>query len=89
MIATPGLRFEQAKAVVDQAEASLRQAESRIGIGAGSAFDAVRVPEVQAAQAAYESAKAKGGPVRRGCGSLCRAFQEWRCGAKHLREIQK
>jgi len=53
------LRFEQAKTVVDQAEASLRQAESKIGIGSGSAFEAVRVPEVQAAQAAYESAKAK------------------------------
>jgi len=53
------LRFEQAKAVVDQAEASLRQAESRIGMGVGSAFEAVKVPEVQAAQAAYESAKAK------------------------------
>ena len=37
----------------------MRQAESRIGIEAGSAFDPVRVPEVQAAQAAYESAKAK------------------------------
>ena len=53
------LRLEQAKAVVDQAEASLRQAESRIGMGSGTTFDAVRVPEVQAAQAAYESAKAK------------------------------
>jgi multidrug efflux pump subunit AcrA (membrane-fusion protein) len=53
------LRFEQAKAVVDQAEASLRQAESRIGMGAGSAFEAAKVPEVQAAQAAFESAKAK------------------------------
>ena len=53
------LRFDQTRAVVDQAEASLRQAESRIGMGSGSAFDAVRVPEAQAAQAAYESAKAK------------------------------
>ena len=46
------LRLDQAKALVDQAESSLRQAESRIGIEQGSAFDAVRVPEVQAAQAA-------------------------------------
>jgi multidrug efflux pump subunit AcrA (membrane-fusion protein) len=53
------LRFDQAKALVDQAEASLRQAESRIGIAQGKTFDAVRVPEVQAAQAAYESAKAR------------------------------
>ena len=53
------LRLDQAKALVEQAESSLRQAESRIGIEQGSAFDAVRVPEVQAAQAAYESAKAK------------------------------
>jgi multidrug efflux pump subunit AcrA (membrane-fusion protein) len=53
------LRLDQAKALVDQAEASLRQAESRIGIVQGKNFDAVRVPEVQAAQAAYESAKAR------------------------------
>lgn len=53
------LRLDQAKALVDQAESSLRQAESRIGIAEGSAFDAARVPEVQAAQAAYESAKSK------------------------------
>src|SRR5262245_33145485 len=53
------LRLDQAKALVDQAEASLRKAESRIGIVQGKNFDAVRVPEVQAAQAAYESAKAK------------------------------
>jgi multidrug efflux pump subunit AcrA (membrane-fusion protein) len=53
------LRFDQAKTLVDQAESSLRQAESRIGIASGGAFDAIRVPEVQAAQAAYESAKAR------------------------------
>jgi multidrug efflux pump subunit AcrA (membrane-fusion protein) len=53
------LRLEQAKSVVGQADASLRQAESRIGITAGATFDPVKVPEVQAALAAYESAKGR------------------------------
>jgi multidrug efflux pump subunit AcrA (membrane-fusion protein) len=53
------LRLEQARSVVGQADASLRQAESRIGITAGATFDPVKVPEVQAAMAAYESAKGR------------------------------
>jgi multidrug efflux pump subunit AcrA (membrane-fusion protein) len=53
------LRLEQAEALVEQAEASLRQAESRIGAVPGSSFDPARVPEVQAAQASYASAKAR------------------------------
>ena len=53
------LRFAQAKAQVEQAEASLRQTESRIGLMAGSTFDPLKVPEVQASQAAYESAKSR------------------------------
>ena len=78
------LRLDQAKALVDQAESSLHQAESRIGIEQGSAFDAVRVPEVQAAQAAYESAKARNHTRRSGGGSLCRTVQKWGCVAEHL-----
>jgi multidrug efflux pump subunit AcrA (membrane-fusion protein) len=53
------LRLEQAKSVVGQADASLRQAESRIGFTPGGTFDPAKVPEVQAAQAAYESAKGR------------------------------
>jgi multidrug efflux pump subunit AcrA (membrane-fusion protein) len=53
------LRLEQAKSVVGQADASLRQAESRIGFTSGGAFDPAKVPEVQAALAAYESAKGR------------------------------
>jgi len=53
------LRLEQAKSVVGQADASLRQAESRIGFTSGGTFDPTKVPEVQAALAAYESAKGR------------------------------
>src|SRR4249920_15589 len=53
------LRLEQARSVVGQADASLRQSESRIGFTAGGTFDPAKVPEVQAAQAAYESAKGR------------------------------
>jgi multidrug efflux pump subunit AcrA (membrane-fusion protein) len=53
------LRLEQAKSVVGQADASLRQAESRIGFTAGGTFDPAKVPEVQGALAAYESAKGR------------------------------
>jgi multidrug efflux pump subunit AcrA (membrane-fusion protein) len=53
------LKLEQAKSMVGQAEASLRQAESRIGFTPGGTFDPAKVPEVQAALAAYESAKGK------------------------------
>jgi multidrug efflux pump subunit AcrA (membrane-fusion protein) len=53
------LRLEQAKSVVGQVEASLRQAESRIGLTSGGTFDPAKVPEVQAALAAYESAKGR------------------------------
>lgn len=55
----PRLRLEQAQATEQQAEASVRQAQSRIGLGAGQAFDASVVPEVLSAKAAYESAAAQ------------------------------
>lgn len=53
------LRLEQAKAAEQQAEASMRQAQSRIGLGAGENFNANNVPEVLSAKAAYESAQAQ------------------------------
>jgi multidrug efflux pump subunit AcrA (membrane-fusion protein) len=53
------LRLQQAKANSDQTEAALRQAEAKIGLGRGAAFNPDSVPEVQAALAAYESAQAE------------------------------
>jgi multidrug efflux pump subunit AcrA (membrane-fusion protein) len=55
----PKLRLAQAKAARDQAQASLRQAESRIGLAEDQTFDANIVPEVLSAKAAYESALAQ------------------------------
>ena len=53
------LRLEQAKASEQQAEASLRQAQSRIGLDEGRNFNPDLVPEVLSAKAAYESASAQ------------------------------
>jgi multidrug efflux pump subunit AcrA (membrane-fusion protein) len=52
------LRLDQAKAQLQEATASVRQAQSRIGWSQG-AFDANKVPEVAAARANYESAQAQ------------------------------
>lgn len=53
------LRVDQSAANADQARAALRQAESRLGLTSDDQFDPSVVPEVQAAQAAYESAQAQ------------------------------
>ena len=53
------LKLDQARAAEQQAEASLRQAQSRIGLGSGESFNPSNVPEVLAAKAAYESAQAQ------------------------------
>jgi len=53
------LRIDQARAAQQQAEASVRQAQSKIGLGQNQAFDPNTVPEVLAAKAAYESAVAQ------------------------------
>lgn len=53
------LRLEQALAQQQQAEASVRQAQSRIGLGATQNFDPNSVPEVLAARASFESATAQ------------------------------
>ena len=53
------LRLQQALAAEAQAEAALRQSQSRIGLGQNSSFDANTVPEVQGAMAAYNSAQAQ------------------------------
>ena len=53
------LRLEQALAQQQQAEASVRQAQSRIGLGQTQTFDPNTVPEVLAARASSESAAAQ------------------------------
>ena len=53
------LRLQAALASEQQAEASLRQAESRIGLREGGKFDANTVPEVLSARASYDSALAQ------------------------------
>jgi multidrug efflux pump subunit AcrA (membrane-fusion protein) len=53
------LRLDQALAAQAQAEAALRQSQSRIGLGVNSIFDPTAVPEVQAAYAAYQSAESQ------------------------------
>jgi len=50
------LRIDQARAAQQQAEASVRQAQSKIGLGQNQAFDPNTVPEVLGAKVAYESA---------------------------------
>jgi multidrug efflux pump subunit AcrA (membrane-fusion protein) len=52
------LKLDQVRAQFQEATASLRQAQSRIGWSSG-AFDANKVPEVAAARANYESALAQ------------------------------
>jgi RND family efflux transporter MFP subunit len=53
------LRLETAQASEQQAEASLHQAESRIGLTQGGKFDANLVPEVLSAKASYDSSMAQ------------------------------
>jgi multidrug efflux pump subunit AcrA (membrane-fusion protein) len=53
------LRLDQARAQLDEATSALRQTQSRIGWNTAAKFDAILVPEVAAAHAAYESAQAQ------------------------------
>jgi RND family efflux transporter MFP subunit len=53
------LRLQAALASEEQAQASLRQAESHIGLAQGGKFDASNVPEVLSAKASYDSAVAQ------------------------------
>jgi multidrug efflux pump subunit AcrA (membrane-fusion protein) len=52
------LRLEQTKAMLAEATAAVRQAQSRIGLTTGN-FDPAKVPEAAAARANYESAQAQ------------------------------
>ncbi len=52
------LKLAQMKAQLEEATAGVRQAQSRIGLGAG-AFDPAKVPEVAGARANFESAEAE------------------------------
>ena len=51
------LRVEQAIAQVDQSKAALRQAEEKVGLRPGQAFDPNKVPDVAAARATAELAE--------------------------------
>jgi len=51
------LRVEQAAAQVNQAKAAVRQAEEKIGLRSGQAFDPNRVAEVAAARVTLELAE--------------------------------
>ena len=53
------LRLEQAQAAEAQAEAGVRQAQSRIGLGGNDQFNPNNVPEVLAAKSALDSANAQ------------------------------
>ncbi len=52
------LKLRQVRAQLAEATAGVKQAQLRIGLGAGS-FDEAKVPEVAAARANYESAQAQ------------------------------
>jgi multidrug efflux pump subunit AcrA (membrane-fusion protein) len=51
------LRVQQAQAQVEQAKAALRQAEEKVGLRPGQAFDPNKVPEVANARVALELAE--------------------------------
>jgi len=51
------LRLTQLEAQAGQARSAVRQAEARIGLGSGQAFDPTRVAEVRAARAALDLAE--------------------------------
>ena len=51
------LRVEQATAQLEQAKAALRQAEEKVGVQSGRAFDPNRVPEVANARVALDLAE--------------------------------
>ena len=53
------IRLDQVRAQVNEANAGLRQNQSRIGLTGEGAFDANKVPEVAAAKANYDSAQAQ------------------------------
>jgi multidrug efflux pump subunit AcrA (membrane-fusion protein) len=55
------LRLDQATAAEQQSEASLRQAQSRIGLGQNQQFNPDAVPEVLSAKANADSAVAQAG----------------------------
>jgi multidrug efflux pump subunit AcrA (membrane-fusion protein) len=52
------LKLQQMRAQLAEATSAVRQAQSRIGLGAGQ-FDETKVPEVAAARANYESGQAQ------------------------------
>lgn len=53
------LQLASANAAVKRAQSAVRQAEARLGLSAGGAFNASAVPEVRAAAAAFDQAVAE------------------------------
>jgi RND family efflux transporter MFP subunit len=53
------LRLRQSRAALEEAQASLRQTQSRIGYNGAGDFDPAKLPEVAAQRANYESAAAQ------------------------------
>ncbi|MBI3653517.1 MAG: efflux RND transporter periplasmic adaptor subunit [Acidobacteria bacterium] len=53
------LRLQQLLASARQAEAALRQAEAKLGLGSGKGFEASTIPEVAAARQNFEAADAQ------------------------------
>lgn len=53
------LQLSTAQAAVKRAQAGVLQAEARLGLGRGSAFNATTIPEVRAANANYEQTLAE------------------------------
>ena len=80
------LRLDQARAAQQQAEASVRQAQSKIGLGQNQTFDPNTVPEVLGAKAAYESAVAQQKTGAGRCAALRQSGQYRRRVAQRLRQ---
>lgn len=53
------LRLIQTQSAVKQAEAGVRQAQARLGLGSSGSFEATAIPEVRAANANYEQTLAQ------------------------------
>ncbi|MFN7930572.1 MAG: efflux RND transporter periplasmic adaptor subunit [Blastocatellia bacterium] len=53
------LRLQQAQSSEQQAVAAVRQAQARLGLGAGGRFDVNKIPEVRAARQQYDAAQAQ------------------------------
>src|SRR6185503_2833072 len=84
------LHVDQAATQVEQAKAAVRQAEEKIGLRSGQAFDPNRVAEVAAAKVTYELAdkELKRAEKLIESGDVSRSFfDEQRARRDQLREL--